>query len=97
MMGQAMNRSLGNVLFGAFGQVQRRRIGERADRDVRSVNAEDVAIMFSYAQKVVIVPGYGMAVAQAQHAVRELPDLLEEKGIEVEFAIHPVAGRMPGI
>ena len=63
---------------------------------MRSVNAEDVAIMLSYAQKVVIVPGYGMAVAQAQHAVRELADLLEEKGIEVTFAIHPVAGRMPG-
>src|ERR1700759_5648739 len=63
---------------------------------VRSVNADDVAIMLSYAQKVVIVPGYGMAVAQAQHAVRELADLLEEKGVEVTFAIHPVAGRMPG-
>jgi NAD(P) transhydrogenase subunit beta len=60
------------------------------------VNAEDVAIMLSYAQRVVIVPGYGMAVAQAQHAVRELADLLESKGIEVSFAIHPVAGRMPG-
>src|SRR5207248_5115706 len=63
---------------------------------VRSVSAEDVAIMLSYAQKVVVVPGYGMAVAQAQHAVRELADELEKRGVEVNFAIHPVAGRMPG-
>jgi NAD(P) transhydrogenase subunit beta len=97
MMGKAMNRSLGNVLFGAFGQVQAGAGSAAAlTGTVRSVNAEDVAIMLSYAQKVVIVPGYGLAVAQAQHAVRELSDLLEEKGIEVTFAIHPVAGRMPG-
>ena len=97
MMGKAMNRSLGNVLFGAFGQVQAGAGTTSAlTGTVRSVNAEDVAIMLSYAQKVVIVPGYGLAVAQAQHAVRELSDLLEEKGIEVTFAIHPVAGRMPG-
>jgi len=97
MMGRAMNRSLGNVLFGAFGQVQAGAGTMSAlTGTVRSVNAEDVAIMLSYAQKVVIVPGYGMAVAQAQHAVRELADLLEEKGVEVTFAIHPVAGRMPG-
>jgi H+-translocating NAD(P) transhydrogenase subunit beta len=97
MMGKAMNRSLGNVLFGAFGQVQAGAGSTTAlEGTVRSVNAEDVAIMLSYAQKVVIVPGYGLAVAQAQHAVRELSDLLEEKGIEVTFAIHPVAGRMPG-
>jgi H+-translocating NAD(P) transhydrogenase subunit beta len=97
MMGKAMNRSLGNVLFGAFGQVQAGAGSTTAlTGTVRSVNAEDVAIMLSYAQKVVIVPGYGLAVAQAQHAVRELSDLLEEKGIEVTFAIHPVAGRMPG-
>jgi NAD(P) transhydrogenase subunit beta len=97
MMGKAMNRSLGNVLFGAFGQVQAGAGSSAAlTGTVRSVNAEDVAIMLSYAQKVVIVPGYGLAVAQAQHAVRELSDLLEEKGIEVTFAIHPVAGRMPG-
>ena len=97
MMGRAMNRSLGNVLFGAFGQVQ---AGAGAisplEGSVRSVTAEDVAIMLSYAQKVVIVPGYGMAVAQAQHSVAELAALLEEKGIDVSFAIHPVAGRMPG-
>ena len=97
MMGKAMNRSLGNVLFGAFGQVQAGAGSASAvTGTVRSVNAEDVAIMLSYAQKVVIVPGYGLAVAQAQHAVRELSDLLEAKGIEVTFAIHPVAGRMPG-
>jgi H+-translocating NAD(P) transhydrogenase subunit beta len=97
MMGKAMNRSIGNVLFGAFGQVQAGAGSTTAlEGTVRSVNPEDVAIMLSYAQKVVIVPGYGLAVAQAQHAVRELSDLLEEKGIEVTFAIHPVAGRMPG-
>ena len=97
MMGKAMNRSIGNVLFGAFGQVQAGAGSASAvTGTVRSVNAEDVAIMLSYAQKVVIVPGYGLAVAQAQHAVRELSDLLEAKGIEVTFAIHPVAGRMPG-
>jgi NAD(P) transhydrogenase subunit beta len=97
MMGRAMNRSIGNVLFGAFGQVQAGAGTMTAhEGTVRAVNPEDVAIMLSYAQKVVIVPGYGMAVAQAQHAVRELADLLEEKGVEVTFAIHPVAGRMPG-
>ncbi len=97
LMGRAMNRSLGNVLFGAFGQVQAGAGTMSAlEGTVRSVNAEDVAIMLSYAQKVVIVPGYGMAVAQAQHSVAELAALLEEKGIEVTFAIHPVAGRMPG-
>jgi proton-translocating NAD(P)+ transhydrogenase subunit beta len=97
LMGRAMNRSIGNVLFGAFGQVQAGAGTTAAlQGTVRSVNAEDVAIMLSYAQRVVVVPGYGMAVAQAQHAVRELADLLETKGVEVEFAIHPVAGRMPG-
>ena len=97
MMGRAMNRSIGNVLFGAFGQVQAGAgTGTALTGTVRGVNAEDVAIMLSYAQKVVVVPGYGMAVAQAQHAVHELAELLESKGIEVTFAIHPVAGRMPG-
>ena len=97
LMGRAMNRSIGNVLFGAFGQVQAGAgVATALEGTVRSVNAEDVAIMLSYAQRVVVVPGYGMAVAQAQHAVRELADLLESKGIEVSFAIHPVAGRMPG-
>jgi NAD(P) transhydrogenase subunit beta len=92
-----MNRSLGNVLFGAFGKVQAG-AGTMAalEGTVRSVTAEDVAIMLSYAHKVCFVPGYGMAVAQAQHDVRQLADLLEQKGIEVSYAIHPVAGRMPG-
>ena len=82
MMGRAMNRSIGNVLFGAFGQVQAGAGTTTASRGHRSLgDAEDVAIMLSYAQKVVIVPGYGMAVAQAQHAVRELADALEKKGI----------------
>jgi H+-translocating NAD(P) transhydrogenase subunit beta len=97
LMGRAMNRSIGNVLFGAFGQVQAGAgTGAGLQGTVRSVTAEDVSIMLSYAQRVVIVPGYGMAVAQAQHAVRELYDVLEKKGIVVTFAIHPVAGRMPG-
>jgi H+-translocating NAD(P) transhydrogenase subunit beta len=92
-----MNRSITNVLFGAFGQVT---VGAGTvagvDGAVRAASAEDVAIMLAYAQKVVIVPGYGMAVAQAQHDVRALAELLEDKGIEVSYAIHPVAGRMPG-
>jgi proton-translocating NAD(P)+ transhydrogenase subunit beta len=96
LMGRAMNRSIGNVLFGAFGSVQAGAGAAAVEGTVRSVSAEDVAIMLAYAQKVVIVPGYGMAVAQAQHAVRELADELEKKGISVEYAIHPVAGRMPG-
>jgi NAD(P) transhydrogenase subunit beta len=97
LMGRAMNRSIGNVLFGAFGTVQAG-AGSASSYEgtVRSVSAEDVAIMLSYAHKVVVVPGYGMAVAQAQHAVRELADELEQKGVAVEYAIHPVAGRMPG-
>src|SRR5581483_6241790 len=85
LMGRAMNRSLGNVLFGAFGTVQAGAgTGAAYEGRVRSVTAEDVAIMLSYAHKVVVVPGYGMAVAQAQHAVRELADELEAKGVEVE-------------
>ncbi len=97
LMGRAMNRSIGNVLFGAFGKVQAGAGTSAAiEGTVRSVNPEDVAIMLSYAQHVVIVPGYGMAVAQAQHAVRELQEVLERKGVDVDYAIHPVAGRMPG-
>jgi NAD(P) transhydrogenase subunit beta len=96
MMGRAMNRSIGNVLFGAFGKVQAGAGAMAVEGTVRSATAQDVAIMLAYAQKVVIVPGYGMAVAQAQHAVRELADVLEKKGIQVDYAIHPVAGRMPG-
>src|SRR5436309_1729176 len=97
LMSKAMNRSLGNVLFGAFGAATAAS-GARAEdgRTVRSISAEDAAIQLGYAQSVIIVPGYGLAVAQAQHGVRELADLLEQKGIEVRYAIHPVAGRMPG-
>jgi NAD(P) transhydrogenase subunit beta len=99
LMAKAMNRSVTNVLFGAFGQVQvGAASGMRADdgRTVRATTPEDVAVQLSFARKVVVVPGYGMAVAQAQHDVRQLAELLEEKGVEVNYAIHPVAGRMPG-
>jgi NAD(P) transhydrogenase subunit beta len=98
MMSRAMNRSIANVLFGAFGQVSTAAAASAgADGGtVRSAGAEDVAVMLAYAHKVVVVPGYGLAVAQAQHDVRQLADLLEEKGVEVSYAIHPVAGRMPG-
>ena len=98
LMGRAMNRSLGNVLFGAFGAVQAGGSGAAAEdgRSVRSTTAQDLAIMLGYARKVVFVPGYGLAVAQAQHDVRALAELLEEKGIDVLYGIHPVAGRMPG-
>jgi NAD(P) transhydrogenase subunit beta len=98
LMAKAMNRSVANVLFGAFGQVQTAAGGLRADdgRTVRATTAEDVAVQLSFARKVIIAPGYGMAVAQAQHDVRQLADVLEEKGVDVRYAIHPVAGRMPG-
>ncbi|HEY5100721.1 MAG TPA: NAD(P)(+) transhydrogenase (Re/Si-specific) subunit beta [Gaiellaceae bacterium] len=97
-MGAAMNRSIANVLFGAFGQVSEGAAAVAAGDGgtVRSASAEDVAVMLAYAHKVVFVPGYGLAVAQAQHDVRQLADLLEAKGVEVTYAIHPVAGRMPG-
>jgi proton-translocating NAD(P)+ transhydrogenase subunit beta len=98
LMSRAMNRSIANVLFGAFGQVSAGAAAAAASDGgtVRPASAEDVAVMLAYAHKVVIVPGYGLAVAQAQHDVRQLADLLEEKGVEVSYAIHPVAGRMPG-
>ena len=97
LMGRAMNRSITNVLFGAFGQIQTGTGAALEDgRTARSTTADDVAIMLSYARRVVIVPGYGLAVAQAQHDVRALGELLEEKGVDVRYAIHPVAGRMPG-
>jgi len=98
LMSRAMNRSITNVLFGAFGQVsgQPAAAAETDGGTVRSASPEDVAVMLAYANKVVFVPGYGLAVAQAQHDVRQLADLLEEKGVEVSYAIHPVAGRMPG-
>ena len=100
MMGRAMNRSVANVLFGAFGQLAPaaagRAVAGATDGQVRSATAEDVAVMLAYAHKVVFVPGYGMAVAQAQHDVHALAALLESRGVEVSYAIHPVAGRMPG-
>jgi H+-translocating NAD(P) transhydrogenase subunit beta len=99
MMGRAMNRSIANVLFSAFGQIQDGGAAAAADTDggtVRSASAEDVAVMLAYAHKVVFVPGYGLAVAQAQHDLHQLADQLEAKGVEVSYAIHPVAGRMPG-
>ena len=98
MMAKAMNRSVANVLFGAFGQVQTGAGGPREDdgRTVRATTPEDVAVQLSFARKVIVVPGYGMAVAQAQHDVRQLAEVLEEKGVDVAYAIHPVAGRMPG-
>jgi len=98
MMGKAMNRSITNVLFGAFGSVQTATAGSSgtAGQNVRSLSANDVGAMLAYANQVIIVPGYGMAVAQAQHSVRELADQLEKRGVEVKYAIHPVAGRMPG-
>ena len=98
IMCDAMNRSLGNVLFGAFG-AQDATVATGGGEDQGSVTAytpTDAAVIFSNARSVIVVPGYGMAVAQAQHAVRELTDTLAESGIEVNFAIHPVAGRMPG-
>jgi NAD(P) transhydrogenase subunit beta len=94
-MCRAMNRSFTNVLFGAFGQV---RAASAADEQgtYKGATPEDAALILENAAKVVIVPGYGMAVSQAQHRVRELYDVLTRKGVDVKFAIHPVAGRMPG-
>jgi H+-translocating NAD(P) transhydrogenase subunit beta len=96
IMSKAMNRSFTNVLFGAFGQVQPAAAGVQEAKSVRSATPEEAAAILSAANKVVVVPGYGMAVAQAQHKVRELYDALTKRGVDVRFAIHPVAGRMPG-
>jgi H+-translocating NAD(P) transhydrogenase subunit beta len=99
LMGRAMNRSISNVLFGAFGKVDHAAAGAalgKSKGNVRAASVDDVATMLAYANQVIIVPGYGMAVAQAQHAVRELTKNLEDRGVTVKFAIHPVAGRMPG-
>ncbi|MGB9069930.1 MAG: NAD(P)(+) transhydrogenase (Re/Si-specific) subunit beta [Candidatus Acidiferrales bacterium] len=96
IMSKAMNRSFTNVLFGAFGQVQTAAAGAIEGRSVRSATAEEAAAILAAANKVVIVPGYGMAVAQAQHKVRELFDALSKRGVDVRFGVHPVAGRMPG-
>ena len=98
LMAVAMNRSVPAIVAGGFGGGGTAPAGaaDGEDRQVRSTSADDVAIQLSYADRVVVVPGYGMAVAQAQHAVRELMDELQKRGVDVEFAIHPVAGRMPG-
>jgi H+-translocating NAD(P) transhydrogenase subunit beta len=96
LMAAAMGRSVLNILFGALKGGSTLGAGEASDRPVRSGTAEDVAILLGYANKVIIVPGYGLAVAQAQHTLRELVDVLTERGVEVDYAIHPVAGRMPG-
>jgi NAD(P) transhydrogenase subunit beta len=96
LMATAMGRSVANILFGALKGGSTLGGGEASDRPVRSAGPEDVAIMLAYADRVIIVPGYGLAVAQAQHTLRELVDLLTERGAEVDYAIHPVAGRMPG-
>jgi NAD(P) transhydrogenase subunit beta len=96
LMATAMGRSVANILFGALKGGSTLGAGVASDRPVRSANAEDIAILLAYAERVIIVPGYGLAVAQAQHTLRELVDVLGERGIKVDYAIHPVAGRMPG-
>jgi NAD(P) transhydrogenase subunit beta len=96
VMSKAMNRSFNNIIFGAFGAAPTVSTKTASGLSVRSISAEDAAIQLAYAKLVIIVPGYGMAVAQAQHTVRELAELIEKKGGEVKYAIHPVAGRMPG-
>jgi H+-translocating NAD(P) transhydrogenase subunit beta len=96
LMSKAMNRSFGNVLFGAFGSTVTAGARSAEGLTVRAISSEDAAVQLAYAQLVVIIPGYGMAVAQAQHQFRELTELIEKRGGEVKFAVHPVAGRMPG-
>ena len=95
-MATAMGRSVGGILFGAFRGGSTAGGGTASDRPVRSAGPEDVAVLLAYARKVLVVPGYGLAVAQAQHVVHELAELLESRGVDVAFAVHPVAGRMPG-
>jgi len=95
-MATAMNRSVPNILFAGFGGAPAGAAGSTEERPHRSIGAQDAAIALAYADSVVIVPGYGLAVAQAQHAVKEMADELEKRGVEVRYAIHPVAGRMPG-
>jgi NAD(P) transhydrogenase subunit beta len=98
LMGKAMNRPLTNVLFGAFGAAGGTEVAAASGgaQQVRSTTVDDVAVMLAYANQAIVIPGYGMAVAQAQHSVRELADQLEKRGVTVKYAIHPVAGRMPG-
>jgi NAD(P) transhydrogenase subunit beta len=96
LMCRAMNRSMTNVLFGAFGSAATTAAGGEQHGSMREVGLEDIATQLAYANKVVFVPGYGLATAQAQHVVRELADVLEKRGVTVKYGIHPVAGRMPG-
>jgi len=96
LMCRAMNRSMTNVLFGAFGSAAPTSVAGDQQGTMREVSLEDIAVQLAYASKVVFVPGYGLATAQAQHAVRELADTLEKRGVTVKYGIHPVAGRMPG-
>jgi NAD(P) transhydrogenase subunit beta len=96
LMARAMGRSVANILFGALKGGSTLGAGTASDRPVKSAGPEDIAILLNYASRVIIVPGYGLAVAQAQHTLRELVDLLTERDIKVDYAIHPVAGRMPG-
>ncbi|NOT07684.1 MAG: NAD(P)(+) transhydrogenase (Re/Si-specific) subunit beta [Gemmatimonadales bacterium] len=96
LMCKAMNRSFANVLFGAFGAPAPAALKSADGQEMRALTPEDAAIRLAYAAQVIVVPGYGLAVAQAQHALRELTDLMEKRGVEVKYAIHPVAGRMPG-
>jgi H+-translocating NAD(P) transhydrogenase subunit beta len=96
VMCKAMNRSLASVIFGAFGGGAAAGPGTSSKGSVKDIGTTDLAVLMNYSKKVVIVPGYGLAVAQAQHIIKELEDLLEERGVEVKYAIHPVAGRMPG-
>ncbi len=96
LMAKAMNRPISNVLFSSFGSDGGEAVEEDIEGSMKEIQANDAAIMMAYGQKVIIVPGYGMAVAQAQHKLKEMGDLLEARGIDVKYAIHPVAGRMPG-
>jgi NAD(P) transhydrogenase subunit beta len=96
IMCKAMNRSLANVAFGAFGGETGKAAVTAGKKNARSVDAEGAATLLAYAGNVIVVPGYGLAVAQAQHELKKVMDMLEEKGVEVKYAIHPVAGRMPG-
>lgn len=96
LMAKSMNRSLGNVLFAGFGKADEDSMGIEISGEMKSIDATDASIQLAYAEKVIIVPGYGLAVAQAQHKLWELTELLQTRGVKVSFAIHPVAGRMPG-
>ena len=96
LMAKAMNRSLANVLFSSFGSDGGAAVEEDIEGSMKEIQGQDAAIMMAYADNVIIIPGYGMAVAQAQHKLKELEDLLESRGVSVKYAIHPVAGRMPG-